>query len=69
MTGTTPESQTISDGIFKNLRTTPGGHEISIRLDGYKTVNQNVYVAPGRTFKLKLTLDKLAPGEHSDSSQ
>jgi len=57
------------DGIFKNLRTTPGGHEISIRLDGYKTVNENIYVSPGSTFKLKLTLDKLAPGEPSDSQQ
>jgi PEGA domain len=54
-------------GIFKNLRTTPGGHEISIRLAGYKTVNQSIYVAPGSTLKLKLTLDKLAPGESSDN--
>jgi PEGA domain len=54
-------------GIFKNLRTTPGGHEISIRLAGYKTVNQSIYVEPGSTFKLKLTLDKLAPGESSDN--
>jgi hypothetical protein len=55
------------DGIFKNLRTTPGGHEISIRLAGYKTANESIYVAPGTTFKLRLTLDKLAPGESGDN--
>jgi len=57
------------NGVFKHLRTTPGGHEISICLDGYRTMNQNIYVAPGTTFKLKLTLDKLAPGASSDSQQ
>jgi PEGA domain len=57
------------DGVFKHLPTTPGGHEISIRLEGYKTVNQNIYVAPGTTFKLKLTLDKLVPGGSSDSQR
>lgn len=54
------------DGIFQRLHTEAGGHSITIRLDGYRTVTQNVYVSPGSTTDVKLSLEKLAPGEVSD---
>ena len=52
-------------GMFKRLHTTPGGHAITLHLEGYKTVTQNIYVRPGSTFKIQDTMDKLAAGEVS----
>ncbi len=53
------------DGIFKHLHTTPGGHAITLYLDGYRTITEGVYVRPDSTFKMKDTMDKLAAGEVS----
>jgi hypothetical protein len=53
------------EGILKRLHATPGGHVISVHLDGYRTVNQHVYLAPGSTYTLHEALEKLAPGEVS----
>ena len=53
------------DGVFKRLHTTPGGHAITLRLDGYRTVTENIYTAPDHTTKLRDTLEKLRPGETS----
>lgn len=53
------------DGVFKRLHTTPGGHAITLYLEGYRTVTENVYVRPGSTFKLQDTMDKLPAGEVS----
>jgi len=51
------------DGVFQRLHTEVGGHAITMQLDGYRTVTQNVYVSPGSTTDVKLSLEKLAPGE------
>ena len=53
------------DGAFTRLHTSPGGHAVTLRLDGYRTVTQNIYVRPDSTFKLKEAMEKLAPGETS----
>jgi hypothetical protein len=53
------------DGVFRHLHATIGGHAITLHLDGYRTVTQNVYVRPDSTVKLKETMEKLAPGEVS----
>ena len=53
------------DGAFKRLHTSPGGHAVTLYLDGYRTVTQNVYVRPDSTYKLNETMEKLAPGEVS----
>jgi PEGA domain len=53
------------DGVLQRLHTTPGGHAITLHLEGYRTVTQNIYVTPDATFKLQLTMDKLGPGETS----
>ena len=50
------------DGAFTRLHTSPGGHAVTLRLDGYRTVTQNIYVRPDSTFKLKEAMEKLAPG-------
>ncbi len=41
------------DGIFQRLTLDPGKHEIEIRLDGYRTFRQQVFVSPHRTQKLR----------------
>lgn len=53
------------DGVFKRLHTTPGGHAITLYLEGYRTITENIYVRPDATFKMQETLEKLAPGEAS----
>ena len=53
------------DGAFQRLHTTPGGHVVTLRLEGYRTVTENIYVRPDSTSKLKGTMEKLAPGEVS----
>jgi len=53
------------DGAFKRLHTSLGGHAITLHLEGYRTVTQNIYVRPDSTFKLTETMEKLAPGEVS----
>jgi hypothetical protein len=53
------------DGTFQRLHVTPGGHAITLHLEGYRTVTQNVYAAPADTVKLQLNMEKLQPGETS----
>ncbi len=53
------------DGVFKRLHTTPGGHAITLHLEGYRTVTENIYVRPDSTFKIQDTMDKLGAGEVS----
>jgi hypothetical protein len=51
------------DGAFQRLHTSPGGHAVTLHLDGYRTITRSVYVQPDGTYKLKVTMEKLAPGE------
>jgi hypothetical protein len=53
------------EGVLKRLHTTPGGHEITLYLDGYRTVTEDIYVRPDSTFDLHETMNKLAAGETS----
>jgi hypothetical protein len=53
------------DGVFGRLHTTPGAHAITLHLEGFRTVTQNIYVAPDTTLKLRLAMEKLGPGEVS----
>ncbi len=63
------QTEVFVDGYFAGtagtVRTTPGGHAITLFLPGYRTVTENVYVAPGSTLKVKDTMDRLAAGEMS----
>ena len=54
------------DGAFKHLHTTPGGHAITLHLEGYRTVTQNIYVPPETTFKLRDTMERLGTGQTSE---
>ncbi len=51
------------DGAFQRLRTTPGAHEITLYLDGYRTYTEHVYLSADNTFKFKHRMEKLPSGE------
>ncbi len=41
------------DGVFQRLRVSPGRHEITLKLDGYRTHHVRVYASPGETLDLR----------------
>lgn len=51
------------DGMFQDLLVEPGTREITIYQDGYKSIVQRLYLSAGTSYKIKGTLEKLAPGE------
>ncbi len=54
------------DGAFQRLHVTPGGHEITLFLPGYRTLTERVYFGEGSTVKIRETMAPLAPGEKSE---
>jgi len=54
------------DGAFQRLHVSPGGHEITLYMPGYRTITQRVYFGDGSTVKIRETMVPLAPGEKSD---
>lgn len=50
------------DGAFQRLYTEPGGHEVTLFLEGYRTYTQRAYLAPNRTFKISHQMEKLPAG-------
>jgi len=54
------------DGFFQSLRVEPGGHELTLYLEGYRSVSQRVYVGPGENFKWRTIMERLAPGEANE---
>ena len=51
---------------FQGLPLTPGGHEIVLFLEGYRTTHDRLYLAPASTLKLRHTLQRLPAGEPSE---
>jgi hypothetical protein len=51
---------------WQGLPLPPGGHEIVLYLDGYRTIQQRLYVSPGSTYKLRGTMEPLPPGGMSE---
>ncbi len=54
------------DGIFQGLPLPPGGHEIVLYLEGYRTVRYNLYLRPGSTIKLHDSMERLPVGTLSE---
>jgi len=54
------------DGMFQDLLVEPGGREITIYLDGYKSIVQRLYLSAGSSYKVKGAMEKLAPGVPTD---
>ena len=54
------------DGTFQRLHVPPGGHELVLYLEGYRTVRQSFYATTGRDFKVAYAMVALGPGERSE---
>ena len=54
------------DGIFERLPVTPGGHEITLYLDGYVTARWRLYLQPGSDLTLRATLERGPAGAASE---
>jgi hypothetical protein len=54
------------DGIFQRLRLEPGGHDITLYLPGYRTVTESLYLRPDGSHRIRLTMERLRPGETSE---
>ncbi|MQA30218.1 MAG: PEGA domain-containing protein [Luteitalea sp.] len=51
------------DGAFQRLHVEPGQHEITIYLEGYRSMKQRLYLSPRGSRKIEGALERLAPGE------
>jgi hypothetical protein len=54
------------DGMFQNLVVEPGSREITIYLEGYKSIVQRLYLSVGSSYKIKGVMEKLAAGEPNE---
>ena len=50
------------DGFFQRLHLEPGEHEVTLYLAGHRTERQSVYLQPGRTFRIRHTMEPLPAG-------
>lgn len=53
------------DGWSQRLRLQPGEHEIELYLEGHRSVRQKMLFRPSETYKIRASLEKLAPGEEA----
>ena len=44
------------DGYLQRLSLTPGAYDLEIRLDGYQTLKQRIFVRRGSTYKIRESL-------------
>ena len=54
------------NGFFQGLPLPPGGHDIVLYLEGYRTVHRRMYLAPGSTFKVHEAMERLPVGDVSE---
>jgi hypothetical protein len=54
------------DGIFQSLPVSPGGHEVVLYLEGFRTIRESLYVAPGTKVTLRHTMALLDRNETSE---
>jgi len=50
------------DGVLQRLRVPPGGHEITLHLNGYRNAAEKLYLQPHSTYRLRTRLEPLAGG-------
>jgi hypothetical protein len=50
------------DGWSQRLDVPPGQHEVTVYLEGYKSIHERVLFQPRETVKIKGTLERLPPG-------
>lgn len=67
---TPKKAEVFVDGYFagtanQRVHVTPGGHAITLYLDGYRTLTRSVYAGPDSTVTLTASLEPLGAGETS----
>ena len=50
------------DGFLQRLRLPPGEHEIELYLEGYESIRQTLYLAPGETYRIRHEMQPLRDG-------
>lgn len=50
------------DGFLQRLRLPPGEHEIELYLEGYESIRQTLYLAPGETYRIRHEMQPLEDG-------
>lgn len=51
------------DGTFQRLHVEPGDHELEVFLPGHRSLQQHLYLQPGKTFNVKHEMEQLGPGD------
>ena len=51
------------DGFFQRLSLPPGRHDIELRLEGYRSIQEQVYLGVGQTYRIEHMMEPLGPGE------
>ena len=54
------------DGNLQRLYLRPGEHELTVYLDGYRTVHEQLYLNPRATKTLRFNMEPLGPGETAE---
>ncbi len=54
------------DGFFQRLYVAPGNHDIVLRLEGYRTIREKLYLSPGASYKIRRVMEPLAEGETTE---
>ncbi len=54
------------DGLLQRLRVEPGGHQITIYQEGYRTVREDIYLGPGAERRIRIDMERLRSGEQSE---
>ena len=51
------------DGLFQRLSLPPGQHDIQLRLEGYRSIQEQVYLGIGQSYRIEHEMEPLGPGE------
>jgi hypothetical protein len=54
------------DGIFQAVPLSPGGHDVTLYLEGFHTIRRSVYLEPGSKVTLRETMELLGPAGISE---
>jgi hypothetical protein len=54
------------NGVFQSLPLSPGPHDITLFLEGYRTVHQKLYLTRRKSYKVRYTMQPAASGEQSE---
>ncbi len=55
------------DGFFQGIAVEPGGREVTLYKEGFRTHTERLYITPYQSYKLRHTMQPLAPGEPNPS--